>query len=196
MDVNQTLAQRLRALRDAHAYSLDTLAERSKVSRSTISLIERGQSSPTATVLDKLATALGVPLASLFAAEGATAEAPSAVARQAEQLEWTDPASGYRRRHLSAAAASPIQLVEVHFPPGQKVAYETGARDADIHQQVWLLEGVMRITVADQSWQLGAGDCLTMRLDAPIVFDNPGTTLARYLVALVTLPYPSHRRMP
>jgi transcriptional regulator with XRE-family HTH domain len=41
-------------------------AERSGVSRSNISLIERGESSATATVLDKLAGALGVTLASLF----------------------------------------------------------------------------------------------------------------------------------
>ena len=60
MDINTRIATRLRDLRDARGYSLDTLAERSGVSRSNISLIERGQSSPTAVVLDKLAIGLGV----------------------------------------------------------------------------------------------------------------------------------------
>jgi len=48
MDVHQIIARRIRELRDAKAWSLDALAERSSVSRSNISLIERGQSSPTA----------------------------------------------------------------------------------------------------------------------------------------------------
>ena len=58
MDINTRIAQRLRELRDARGYSLEALAERSGVSRSAISLIERGQSSPTAVVLDKLAIGL------------------------------------------------------------------------------------------------------------------------------------------
>ena len=64
MDINTRIAQRLRELRDARGYSLEALAERSGVSRSAISLIERGQSSPTAVVLDKLAIGLSVALAS------------------------------------------------------------------------------------------------------------------------------------
>ena len=66
MDINTRIAQRLRELRDARGYSLEALAERSGVSRSAISLIERGQSSPTAVVLDKLAIGLSVALASFF----------------------------------------------------------------------------------------------------------------------------------
>lgn len=61
MNVHDRIAERLRALRDARGWSLETLAEHNGVSRSNISLIERGQSSPTAVVLDKLATALAVP---------------------------------------------------------------------------------------------------------------------------------------
>jgi len=60
MDINTRIARRVRELRDARGLSLDALAERSKVGRSTISLIERAESSPTAVVLDKLAAALGV----------------------------------------------------------------------------------------------------------------------------------------
>ncbi|WP_155520832.1 helix-turn-helix domain-containing protein, partial [Ralstonia solanacearum] len=82
MDINQRLARRLRALRDARGFSLDALAERSRVGRSTISLIERGESSPTAAVLDKLSSALGVTLASLFE-DTAPTEAPSPLSHAA-----------------------------------------------------------------------------------------------------------------
>ena len=191
MDINTRIARRVRELRDARGFSLDALAERSGVSRSNISLIERGGSSPTAAVLDKLAGGLGVALASLFEAEPEAA--PSPLARVADQPLWTDPASGYTRRHLSPPLRSPTQLVDVIFPPGQRVAYDTPAREAEIHQQVWMIDGAMHITVGDAPWRLEAGDCLAMRLDRPIVFHNPGRRAARYLVALCTLPLPSRR---
>jgi transcriptional regulator with XRE-family HTH domain len=189
MDVKNLIARRVRELRDAQGFSLDALAQRSKVSRSNISLIERAQSSPTAVVLDKLATALRVTLASLFEDTAAPVAEPSPMARAAEQPVWTDPASGYIRRNLSPAARSPIQLVEVSFPAGQRVAYDTGTREAEIHQQVWVIEGVMEMTVGKKHWRLEAGDCLAMRLDCPIVYLNPTRKPARYLVALATLPF-------
>jgi transcriptional regulator with XRE-family HTH domain len=186
--ITSRLARRVRELRDAKDFTLDALAERSGVSRSNISLIERGQSSPTAAVLDKLAAGLGVTLASLFEDDASPAAEPSPVARLAEQPVWTDPASGYVRRNLSPAARSPIQLVDVVFPAGQRVAYESGPREVEIHQQVWIIEGVMEVSVGREQWRLKRGDCLAMRLDGPIVYRNPTRKPARYLVALATQP--------
>lgn len=186
MDINLLIARRVRELRDAHGLSLDALATRSGVGRSTISLIERGESSPTAAVLDKLASALGVALASLF--EDKEAATPSPVARLAEQPVWTDPGSGYMRRSLSPAASSPLQLVDVVFPAGQRVAYDSVPHNAEIHQQVWMIEGAMEISAGEQQWRLEAGDTLAMRLDRHIVYHNPTRNPARYLVALTSQP--------
>ena len=187
MDITTRLARRVSELRSERGYSLDALAQRSGVSRSAISLIERAQSSPTAAVLDKLSLGLGVTLASLFETGATSAKAPSPVARAAEQPVWADPASGYLRRNVSPEVPSPIQLVDVVFPAGRRVAYETGVRDADIHQQVWMIDGAMQVTVGEVHWNLEAGDCLAMRLDRPIAFHNPTRKVARYLVALSTL---------
>ena len=195
MDINARIARRVRELRDAEGFSLDALAERSGVSRSHISLIERGQSSPTAVVLDKLATALRASVASLFEGSDDPVAEPSPVARVAEQPVWADPASGYIRRNVSPTTArSPLQLVDVIFPAGQRVAYDTAAREVEIHQQVWMIEGVMEITVGDAHWRLEAGDCLAMRLDRAIVYQNPTGQPARYLVALATLPFAPPRK--
>ncbi len=188
MDINHIIARRISALRETQKLSLDALATLSGVSRSNISLIERGQSSASATVLDKLAAALGVTLSSLFEDSATPAAVPSPLARAAEQRAWTDPASGYRRRNLSPAAASSMQLVEVIFPPGQRVLYDAIARNGDFDQQIWMLAGVMEISVGDQHWCLKAGDCLAMRLDQAIVYFNPTQSDARYLVALATPP--------
>ena len=101
-DLNQRIADRVRELRASRALSLDALAGKSGVSRSMISLIERGESSPTAVVLEKLAGGLGVTLASLFDASAGAAQTPSGpVARREDQPLWQDPGSGYRRRNVS-----------------------------------------------------------------------------------------------
>jgi transcriptional regulator with XRE-family HTH domain len=192
MDINDLIAHRLRELRDGQGLTLAALAERSGVSKSQISLIERGESSATATVLDKLSAALGVTVASLF--EQAPGDAPSPVSRRADQPVWTDPGSGYVRRNLSPGVYSPIQLVEVSFPAGQRVAYETSARDVDVHQQVWIIEGTMEVSVGQSNWTLQAGDCLAMRLDQPVAYHNPTDKPARYIVSLVTQAHKPPRR--
>src|ERR687890_2569628 len=116
-DINAHLAERLRGLRSERGLTLDALAERAGVSRSMISLVERGESSPTAAVLDKLAAGLGVTLASLFAEKDSAGASP--LARRADQRVWRDPDSGYMRRNLSPAGfPTPIELVEVVLPPG------------------------------------------------------------------------------
>jgi transcriptional regulator with XRE-family HTH domain len=185
-DINTRIAMRVRELRAAQDLTLDALAARCAVSRSMISLIERSAASPTAVVLEKLATGLGVALASLFDAPRADA-APNPLVRSAQQLQWRDPASGYLRRNVSPPHwPSPLQIVEVEFPAGARVAYETGARDVPIHQQVWVLAGRIQITLGDEHHRLGTGDCLAMRLDRPTVFSNPTRQSARYIVTIAT----------
>ncbi|AJC19568.1 helix-turn-helix domain-containing protein [Pandoraea pulmonicola] len=196
MDINERIARRVRELRSERGYSLDTLAERSGVSRSSISLIERAQTSPTANVLDKLATALDVTLASLFDTQVRDDAPPSPVSRRVDQPVWRDPDSGYVRRNLSPAEPSPLQFVEVQFPPGERVAYDTGARENEVWQQIWVIGGTIEVTLGKTTWRLDAGDCLAMRLDQPIGYHNPTTATARYLVGLVTLPFVPARRIP
>lgn len=150
-----------------------------------ISLIERGESSPTAAVLEKLSSALGVTLASLFDPPGAGDVAASPIARREDQPQWRDPESGYRRRNVSPPGVpQPMRIVEVHFPAGARVAFESSERDVCIHQQVWVLEGVIHLTVGKDRHQLGAGDCLAMQLNQPILFHNPGNKVARYAVII------------
>lgn len=187
-DVNQRIAERVRGLRAAQGLSLDALARKSGVSRSMISLIERGESSPTAVVLEKLAAGLGVMLASLFDTAPDVARAPSGpVARRDDQPQWQDPASGYRRRNVSPPGApQPMQIVEVQFPPRGRVAFETGTRDRRVHQQVWVLEGAIDITLGVERHRLREGDCLAMQLDRPTMFHNPTRKPARYAVVIAS----------
>jgi transcriptional regulator with XRE-family HTH domain len=186
-DINAHLAERLRGLRSERGLTLDALAERTGVSRSMISLIERQESSPTAAVLDRLAAGLGVTLASLFADKARDDASP--LARRADQRVWCDPATGYVRRNLSAPGhPSPVELVEVILPPGARVTYETGPRSVGIGQQVWMIEGEIDLTAGPDTYRLAVGDCLSMHIDQLVVFHNPAARPARYLVALAADP--------
>ena len=183
-DINSRIAARVRALRAEHGLTLDELAGKCDVSRSMISLIERGESSPTAVVLEKVATGFGVPLASLF--EDATAPA-SPISRRTDRTPWRDPQSGYVRCNVSPPNfPSPLQLVEVVLPAGAKVAYETGARDVNLHQQIWVQEGALELTLGKVTHRLADGDCFAMQLSEPIVFRNVTRRPVRYVVAIAT----------
>ena len=194
-DLNDRIAQRVRDLRAERGLSLGALATQCGVSRSMISLIERGEASPTAVVLERLATGLNVTLASLFDTPRPTSEP---VARLANQASWRDPHSGYVRRNVSPMFASsmagshvtsPIQIVEVSFPAKARVAYETAAREPQVHQQVWVLEGAIDVTVGDEPCRLKFGDCLALVLDRPVTFHNPTRKVARYAVVIAILPF-------
>jgi transcriptional regulator with XRE-family HTH domain len=193
-DLNQRIASRVRGLRAARGLSLDALAGKTGVSRSMISLIERGESSPTAVVLEKLAGGLGVTLASLFdAADEAGQAAGGPLARRDDQPQWQDPASGYLRRNVSPPGVpQPMRIVEVHFPPEARVAFENAGRDGRVHQQVWVLAGEIDVTVGAECYRLREGDCLAMQLDRPTMFHNPTRNPARYAVVIAHEP-PSRR---
>jgi transcriptional regulator with XRE-family HTH domain len=191
-DINGRIAGRVRALRGEQGLTLDALAAKSEVSRSMLSLIERGESSPTAVVLDKIATGLGVSLAALFDDVSAP---PNPIARRADRVPWRDPATGYIRRNLSPANfPSPIHLVEVELPAGASVAYETGTRDVSIHQQIWVQAGSIELALGDVTYQLDEDDCLAMQLDMPTTFRNRTDQPARYVVVVVTEPVRALRR--
>lgn len=185
-NLDQRIGARVRDLRAARGLTLEVLSERSGVSRSMISVIERGESSPTAALLERLASGLGVSLASLFDPQTPNRDP---VARRAEQPQWRDPASGYVRRNVSpAGVSSPIQIVEVEFPAGARVAFDSGARDTRVHQQVWVLDGAIEVSVGDEPHQLRTGDCLAFVLDRPTAFRNRTRKTARYAVVIVGQP--------
>jgi transcriptional regulator with XRE-family HTH domain len=183
-DINSRIATRVKALRTELGMTLDALAAKCDVSRSMLSLVERGESSPTAVVLEKIATGLGVALAALFDDSSAPA---NPVSRREDRTSWRDPQSGYVRRNISPAGfPSPIQIVEVVLPAGARVAYETGAREVSIHQQIWVQEGSVEVTVGNVTHRLSPDDCLAMQLNEPTAFRNRTRKAARYLVVLST----------
>jgi transcriptional regulator with XRE-family HTH domain len=177
------LAVRIARLRREAGLTLDGLAALSGVSRAMISKVERGEASPTATVLAKLANAFGVSLSSLF---GEPAASASPFSPRAAQAQWRDPATGYLRRHVSPRGlGSAMEIVEVSLPAHERVMFDNCA-PLPLAQFVWLLEGELEMSVSGATTRMSPGDCLHMRLDQPIAFHNPGVSPARYAVVIET----------
>lgn len=180
MDIEAQLAQRIADLRARRGWTLAEFAERSGVSKSMLSKVERQEASPTATTLLRLAAALELTLAELMAEQAAS---PRFLQKDA-QPGWIDPTTGYHRRQVYLSPALPLELVEVHLPPGKQVAVPASSY-ALIRQVVWVLEGRLVIEEGDQTTVLGAGDRLEFGPPANVVYRNDSEAVARYLVAVV-----------
>lgn len=181
--VNLLLSERLKIERMAKGWSLAQLSEKSQVSRAMISRIERGEVSATASLLAKLADAYGLALADLFAPRHRR-NVVSPLRRRSEQTVWQDPSSGYSRRAIvNSAPSCPLNVVEIDFPAGATVLFDHSG-DGGQKQNVWLLEGSLRMTIGEDIYDMCPGDCLTMALDRPLAFHNPGNRPARYAVIL------------
>ncbi|MEO6079076.1 MAG: XRE family transcriptional regulator [Steroidobacteraceae bacterium] len=188
MDINERIARRLIQLREERGLTIEDLANRSAVSRAMISRIERAESSPSATVLNKLSIGLGVLLPSLLGATGyrePRLQLRNPVASRRGQAEWQDPSTGYRRRTLTPTTANhAMQLSEVHFPGRATVTFDS-ATGSGARQQLWMLRGQLEIRIGDEFTTISAGDCMAMTLDRAITFHNRGSKEARYLIAVM-----------
>jgi transcriptional regulator with XRE-family HTH domain len=180
--IDRRIARRLGALRAERGWSLEALAEKTAISRATLSRIERGELSPTAAMLATLCAQYGWTLSRLMAdAEGG----PPSLVRAQEQITWEDPGSGYVRRILSPPHPQLRgEMVEVALPPHAKVAYETSPV-AGLEHHLWMLEGAIKMEVEGSVFQIQKGDCLRYALSGPSRFECIGKRRARYVIAFV-----------
>ncbi|WP_033290244.1 helix-turn-helix domain-containing protein [Amycolatopsis jejuensis] len=175
-----SLAAAVRKARQDQDLSAGTLAERASVSRAMIGKIERGEAQPTAVLLSRLATALGLTLSELVArAEGDDRQ----LARHADQPTWQDPVTGYVRRAVSPPGHGATELVQVDLPPGAKAAFPAGSYLFADHQ-IWVLSGQLRFHEGDAVHDLAEGDCLQLGRPVDCAYENPGRQPCRYLVVL------------
>lgn len=179
--IGRRIARRLTALRAERGWTLATLAARTRISRATLSRLERGELSPTATMLNQLCAQYGWTASRLMA----EAEAgPPTVIRAADQIAWKDPESGYVRRILSPPHPNlKGELVEVSLPAGARVAYEVSPLPG-LEHHLWMLSGAMSLEVEGMVFQLAKGDCVRYALSGPSRFVC-GKRPARYMIALV-----------
>lgn len=199
VDDDRVLGERLRALRDERRWSLTELAEESGVSRAMINRVERGVSSPTATILGRLSGAFGLTISQLLderpahdgsAHDGPAHEAPepgspedaTGVQRGATAAHWTDPETGYRRRPVSSAEF-PVDVTEVRLPAGASVTYPASAY-AFLRHCIWVVDGELGLVVGGEPTTLAVGDRIELGDPAEVTYRNDTEDECRYLVVV------------
>lgn len=175
------IAARLRGLRHDQGWSLDTLAERSGVSRATLSRLENGEVSPTAAVLGRLCAAHGLTMSRLMAmVEGGFV--PLLASR--DQPVWRDPETGYVRRSVSPPADTlAAEVLHCEIPSNTRIDYPAAPRPGLEHHLV-MLDGSLALTVEGETHLLKPADCLRYRLFGPSAFET-GSETAHYMLVIV-----------
>jgi transcriptional regulator with XRE-family HTH domain len=181
-EIEARLAQRLSALRAEHGWSLEALSERSGVSRASLSRIENGEVSPTASVLGKLCVAFGVTMSRLMQM---VEEDFAPVITRADQEVWTDPDTGYRRRLVSPTSKQLSgEVLEVEIDADQRIEYGGSPRDGLEHHLV-MLGGELAMEIDGRTHHLQAGDCLRYQLRSGNVFKTPKHIGAHYHLFII-----------
>ena len=179
-DSGTQIARRLRMERDGRGWSLAELAERSGVSKATISKIEREEVSPTAVILVRLAGAFDLTLAGLLLrAEGEGRR----LSRAADQPVWRDPETGYRRKQVFSRPDHPLEIVQVELPARKRVVLPASSY-AHIRQAIWVQKGKLVILEGGERHLLGSGDCLGFGPPSEVTLANETAAPCTYLVLL------------
>jgi transcriptional regulator with XRE-family HTH domain len=173
------IARRIRLERSTRDWSLAELAEKSGVAKASISKIERGEMSPSAGILVRLASAFDLTLAGLLV----RAEDEGQLSRAADQQVWRDPDTGYVRRQIFSRPGHPLELVQVELPPGKSVSFPAWAY-AHTRHVVWVQSGELVLIEGGQRNVLKGGDGFGFGPPAEITFANESVRPCHYVVAL------------
>ena len=153
-DIHDRLAASLRDARKARGLSLDAVAKLSGVSRSMVSQIERGESSPTVATLWNLTQALQVDFAGLL--EGKP-EPGIVVIRAAAAPVILGRGKAVSIRILSPAeAVGEHEVYDLTFGPGG--ALESDPHSPGCREHLTVVEGALRVRSGEEESLLGPGD--------------------------------------
>lgn len=163
-DILKRLPARLKQARQAQGLSLDAVAKLSGVSRSMVSQIERGESSPTVATLWNLTRALGVDFAGLLDAD------PPArgieVIRAGQVPSISGIGIGCRIRILSAPEDVGVhEVYDISFNSGGKLESDPHGQGAS--EQLTVLDGHVCIRSGEAEERLGPGDTARYAADLP-----------------------------
>ncbi len=181
-EITTKLASRLKQLRQEADLSLDQLAQKSSVSRATLSRLEKAEVSPTAEVLGKLCAVYALPMSRLLAMVEEGIE-PLVIA--AKQPVWRDPENGFVRTSISPPAQSlKGEVIRCELLADQSIEYDQPSL-AGLEHHLVLEEGELEIQIESQTFNLKKGDCLRYQLRSASKFTTPKQVGAKYTLFLV-----------
>jgi len=171
------IGRQVRALRRQRNLSLRGLAELCDLSPTTISLIERGDSSPSVATLHRLATALGVPITTFFQEPEGKVEV---ILTRAGERRLLGTGSIQMESLGSGLQDQAMELFAVTLPPGSDSG--TGAIEHDGHEMVYCIRGEVEYQIAGKSYLLAPGDALLFEARLPHCWQNRSQEPATFLL--------------
>lgn len=169
-DINREVARRLKKLRTDAGLSLQALAERSGVSRATLSQIETHKTNPTIAVLWRVAAGLEVPFSELI---GAGADPRVRVSRAADAAHLYSDDRTYRSRPVLAhVPGHRVEMYELRLEPGTRT--EADPHPPGSFEHLYVLSGTLRLEVGGEGYALGPGDTILFPADRPHTYGCPG----------------------
>lgn len=158
------MINRVRQLRKERLLTLEALAERSGVTKSYLSKVERGHSTPSIAVSVSLAKALHVPVDNLFA--DATELAEVTVTRAGErQVLSSDEEPGSRYEGIALQAGDKRMTPFMVYPPHD--ADPTPFRDHPGEEFIFVHEGHAELIFPSLTVTLGPGDSVYFKATTP-----------------------------
>ncbi len=171
--------EKIRAIRERKGLTLKDVAEKAGVSESLVSQIERNRVSPAIDTLLSLADVLDLDLEYLFA--DYRRERLVRITRSNERETFTKPGVLYERlaQLENSKHQDGIESYYITIDVGQeKKSTEYGHPGWELGVVV---EGEASLTIGNQSYELGSGDSVSFRSDAPHVVANRGKTPLKVL---------------
>jgi transcriptional regulator with XRE-family HTH domain len=150
------LGARIRTLRQARRLTLRDVSERAGVTESFLSQVEREVTSPSIATVQRIARALDLSIAQLFADEP---EAGRVVRREARR-RIAYPGLKAVDEFLTSNMAGRLQVILSTIEPGGGTGDEPYTHDSD-EEVVVVLTGVLDLWVSDEHYVLREGDAIT-----------------------------------
>ena len=148
------IGSRIRSKRQEMGLSLRDLAERTELTPSFLSQIERNRVSPSLNSLHRIARALGVPLFYLLTDE----EQTERVVRRDERIRILPPRSNLVYELLTPQSGLPMEVFIVQ-PEGREENIATSFNNPT-EECIYVLEGTLEVELEDQMYLLGPGDSI------------------------------------
>ncbi|WP_141582239.1 helix-turn-helix domain-containing protein [Actinomadura sp. WMMA1423] len=187
-DLPLALGETVRSTRRLLGLTVEALAARAGVSTGAVSQLERGQGNPSLQTLQRLAGALGLPLARLLQQ---TTPPGHLVVRAGQRLRLPssseDPHEAEVLRELLTPSGGRLQVIRSEVPPGFS---NEGRFYRHLGQEcVVVLSGLLRVNVGQTVTELSPGDAITYDCTVAHWWSNPGQETTVVLGAVTPLTF-------
>jgi transcriptional regulator with XRE-family HTH domain len=150
------LGARIRSLRRARGQTLRELADHAGVTESFLSQVEREVASPSIATVRRVAQALDLTIAELFAEEPTAGR----VVRREDRRRIAYPGLGAVDEFLTAGIGGRLQVIVSTIDPGGGTGPEPYTHDSD-EEVVVVLAGSLDLWVGEEHHVLREGDAIT-----------------------------------